>query len=151
MISVTRFKSPPFAYVPGQTPRHDPSQFNLLCATAKPGMSVSQLLSSDAWVAGIQFLNSDYNWEAHEVFEPVWQALPNPSPERTLTRALIQLANAQLKRKMNRPNAVLRLCDQVVELMDGLPNDAFVTCGVVRETLEHQVDQLRSTVILRNP
>ena len=45
-------------------------------------------------------------------------ALPNPSPERDMTQALIQLANARLKLKMGKPRATLRLCVMVQGLLD---------------------------------
>ena len=44
-------------------------------------------------------------------------ARPN-APERHMVQAVIQLANAALKREMGRPNAVRRLCDIAERLVD---------------------------------
>lgn len=99
--------TPPYAYIPGQTPRHDEALF------AKFPASVDQggLTNSLAWRAGLSYLDQEFFWEAHEALEPVWMAtLPN-SAERHLVQAMIQFANASLKLAMQRPNAVLRLCD----------------------------------------
>ena len=64
---------------------------------------------NDAYVYGFWLMRDGYYWEAHEVWEPVWLACrPNGRP-RLLLRALIQAANAQLKREMKRPRAVVRL------------------------------------------
>lgn len=74
-------------------------------------MTPAALAASDAWCAGWQFLRQGYFWEAHELFEPVWMALPPNSRERALVQGVIQVANAALKARMRRPRAVLRLCD----------------------------------------
>ena len=147
MTHLKRFPSPPHAYVPGLTNRHAPDLFATICATANPGMPVTKLLASDAWAAGLQFLNTGYYWEAHEAFEPVWQALPPRAPERNLVRALIQLANARLKAKMERPKAVIRLCDQVDALSASIPYDTFLTSNIQRDDLIQATRQLRAEVI----
>ncbi len=100
---------PPHAYVPGQTPRHPEGAFDTLRDTARAGMSAEALADSAAFRAGLKYLEGEFFWEAHEVLEPVWMALPERSPERHLVQALIQLANARLKARMNRPRAVARL------------------------------------------
>lgn len=101
---------PPFACIPGKTPRHAPGAFDGLHATVEPGMSVDALASSNAFAAGFSFFDAGYFWEAHEVWEPVWLALPQKSTERQFVQALIQLANAELKLRMQRPRAARRLC-----------------------------------------
>ena len=100
---------PMHAYVPGQTPRHAEGAFDALCVTARPGMSPAALADSAAFRAGLHYLDKGYFWEAHEVLEPVWLALPEGCAERHLVQALIQLANARLKALMGRPRAVARL------------------------------------------
>lgn len=104
---------PDHAYVPGVSPRHDEGTFAALRHTAHRNMSVQQLASSEAFRAGLHFFHMGYYWEAHEVLEPVWLATPAASAERHVVQALIQLANAALKKQMGRPRAVLRLCAMV--------------------------------------
>ncbi len=108
---------PEHAYVPGQTPRHAEGRFEHLTATVHQGMSTAQLGQSEAFCTGLVYLRRGYFWEAHELFEPVWMALEAGSDDRRLVQALIQLANAQLKRKMQRPKAAKRLCIVVRELL----------------------------------
>ena len=111
---------PEHAYVPGQTARHAEGRFAPICATAQLGMSTAQLAQSEAFCKGLVFLRCGYFWEAHELFEPVWMALEEGSDERHLLQALIQLANAQLKLKMQRPKAAKRLCIMVRGLLTKL-------------------------------
>lgn len=101
---------PPFACVPGLTPRHAPGTFDALHASVRPGMTRSALAKTAAFRAGLRYHYAGYHWEAHEAWEPVWQALPPNSAERQFVQALIQLANAELKLRMKRPGAALRLC-----------------------------------------
>jgi hypothetical protein len=111
---------PEHAYVPGLTARHAERRFEPICATAQKGMSAERLAQSEAFCKGLVFLRCGYFWEAHELFEPVWMALEEGSDERHLLQALIQLANAQLKLKMQRPKAAKRLCIMVRGLLTKL-------------------------------
>ncbi|MEM9551348.1 MAG: DUF309 domain-containing protein [Pseudomonadota bacterium] len=104
---------PPHAYVPGLTTRHDPQWFSPLHASVREGMSVADLAQSRSFLAGLTFYDHGYFWEAHEALEPVWMALPAGGPDRASVQAVIQLANAALKLKMERPNATRRLCEEV--------------------------------------
>jgi hypothetical protein len=101
---------PDYAYVPGRTPRHPEGLFDALRETVSMDAQPEQLKETPAWIAGLSFLEEGFFWEAHEVLEPVWMALPLGSEEREVAQALIQLANACLKREMGRPRAVLRIC-----------------------------------------
>ena len=101
---------PPYAYIPGKTPRHAEGFFDAIRNTAQPGMGPRALLGSAAFETGLAYLHAGFNWEAHEVFEPVWMALPAGSAGRDFVQGLIQLANARLKLEMGRPRAAARLC-----------------------------------------
>ncbi len=101
--------APAHAYVPGQTARHPEGWFDpLKTIDADP-------FDSPAMRAGLDYLHAGYFWECHEVLEAVWLALPDPSAERHMVQAVIQLANARLKLAMGRPKATLRLCAMVQE------------------------------------
>lgn len=100
---------PPFAYVPGQTGRHPEGAFDAIRNTALAGMSADDLATSEAFVEGLRYLREGFFWEAHEVLEPVWMALPPNAIARAVLQGLIQLANARLKVAMGKPNAARRL------------------------------------------
>ena len=133
---------PAYAYVPGQTPRHAEGGFDPLRATARVGMSVDQLAQCMAWRTGLTYLEAGFFWEAHELMEPVWMALPHDSAERDLVQMMIQLANASLKARMGRPSAVLRLCVRVEGMAGGLPDSVFHRFGVARGEVSACVGRL---------
>ena len=103
---------PDHAYVPGQSPRHAADAFHAFRDSIRPGMRPEALCRTQAWCCGLDWLRRGYFWEAHELLEPVWMALPHAAPERQMVQALIQLANAGLKGRMGRPRAVVRCLDR---------------------------------------
>ena len=113
---MTRWR-PPHAYVPGQTPRHPEELFDSIKASAE-GVSPDQITSTEAWLYGLAFLKNGYFWEAHEVLEAVWMNCPQNSPEKLMTQAVIQLANARLKSKMGRLPAARRLANEAHRLAE---------------------------------
>lgn len=108
---------PGHAYVPGQTPRHPDDLFDPLKA-GLAGVPAGQLSETRAWAYGLAFLRDGYFWEAHEVLEAVWMACPPNAPERLMVQAVIQHANARLKRKMGQERAAHRLDKRSAELAD---------------------------------
>jgi hypothetical protein len=110
---VTAFPLPTHAYVPGQNSRHPEDWFDPIKASVTADVPVAALDQTAAWQAGRVYFDAGYYWECHEVLEAVWLRCPDPSPERAMTQAVIQLANARLKLRMDKPRASLRLCDMV--------------------------------------
>lgn len=100
---------PTHAYVPGKTARHPEDAFDALRNSVAPGLDAADLSTCRAFLVGLDYLEAGFFWEAHELFEPVWMALPDPSRERAFVQGLIQIANGFLKLKMDRPNAARRL------------------------------------------
>lgn len=109
---------PAHAYVPGETLRHPEGAFDAIRDSVTPGLAPEALAATEAWRTGLRWLEEGYYWEAHEVLEPVWMAAPPNAPERHLVRAVIQCANARLKRRMGRENAARRLEALVAGLLD---------------------------------
>ncbi|WP_108827230.1 DUF309 domain-containing protein [Ascidiaceihabitans donghaensis] len=131
---------PPHAYVPGQNARHPEGWFDDIKASVASDAAVQD---TQAWSVGLKYLQAGYFWECHEVLEAVWLALPDPSPERDVTQAIIQLANARLKHRMGKPNAVLRLCDMVDALLKG---HAGTMLGLDVQMIASWVHQTRVTI-----
>lgn len=134
------FASPTHAYVPGKTSRHPEGCFDDIRNTASTEMTPDELAQSDAFLAGLQYLQTGYFWEAHEVLEPVWMALPESGEHRHLVQALIQFVNAQLKLEMGRPKAAKRLCGIVRVLLSGVQES--VVMGVEIHVVLRQLDSL---------
>lgn len=106
---------PPHAYVPGKTPRHPEELFDDIKATADR-IELSDIVTCQAWKSGLDFLADGYFWEAHEVLEAVWLACPPNAPEKLMVQAVIQTANAKLKKVMGREKACQRLKDEARRL-----------------------------------
>ena len=135
---------PSYAYVPGQMPRHPEGRFDDLRMTVRPDMIAEQLCATPAFQAGLVFLDHGFFWEAHEVLEPVWLALPD-GPDRIMVQALIQLANARLKQRMARPRAVLRLC-RIVEAHLQTCEGRGMVMGQSPAAVRAAVDALRAEI-----
>jgi len=103
-------------------------------------MSPDALARSDAFQIGLQFIEAEYYWEAHEVLEPVWMALEEESDERRFVQGIIQLANGLLKIRMNRPKAAYRLSHIARDLVNSTGCEAIM--GLNRATIIKQIDDL---------
>lgn len=137
-----RIMMPPYAYVPGQNARHPENLFDPIKSTVLAGLGPEKLHETDAFRAGLIYLDAGFFWECHEVLEAVWMQTTDGTPEREMVQALIQLANAKLKVLMQRPRAALRLCDMVAAHLNGCPENPAIL-GVRREDVMEQVLQLR--------
>ena len=104
---------PPYPYVPGRSPRHPDEFFAALKSSVTPDIAPEDLGDTPAFRAGCAFFAAGFYWECHEVLDPVWMQTKDPSSERDIVLALIQLANARLKLRLARPRAAWRLCDMV--------------------------------------
>lgn len=135
---MTDIPRPSHAYVPGETERHPEDCFDALKTGVHGRMSEADMQDSLAWRAGLTFRAEGYYWECHEVLEALWLATPDGAL-RNYVQAVIQLANAQLKARMARPNAVRRLCGIVCVLLDG--------CGGRDVILGQGVEALRAEAV----
>jgi hypothetical protein len=69
---------------------------------------------------GLALNDAGFFWECHEILEAVWAAAPQGGRDRILLRACIQIANANLKLRLNRPGAVARLLGEALAELDEL-------------------------------
>lgn len=136
---------PPHAYVPGLTLRHRDDLFDPIKASVTGDVPVALLHTTAAWRAGRAYFDAGYFWECHEVLEAVWLQTSQGSPEREITQAMIQLANARLKIKMNRPRAATRLCAMVEDhLLRCAPRKTIL--GLRVQDVQHWVAETRKSI-----
>src|ERR1700709_483589 len=111
---------PRWAYVPGieteadhDTLKHAkvlvPSRFRDFVPARHPALRY-----------GIGLNDAGYFWESHEILEAIWAAAPQGGRERILLRACIQIANANLKLRMQRPHAAARLFGEALAELNPL-------------------------------
>lgn len=122
------FEYPPYPYVPGRSPKYSDTDFAFddIKASVTPGLRPEQLGETLAFKAGCAFYDRGFYWECYQVLDPVWMQTEDPSPERDLVLALIQLANARMKLASGRPHAAWRLCDMVEAHLSRCPKDRAV-------------------------
>jgi hypothetical protein len=113
---------PRWAYLPGETADaaadHDtlwqakalvPSRFRDYVPARHPALRY-----------GIALNDAGYFWESQEVLEAVWAAAPQNGRERILLRACIQIGNANLRLRMQKPRAAIRLLGEALQGLDAL-------------------------------
>lgn len=110
------FQLPSHRHVPGVNQRHDEGFADHVIGTLPDViLDTRDNAVMAVWQYALQLMAKRYYWEAHEVLEAVWmRTLPN-SREYHLARAVIQVTNAGLKARMNRPAAVAKLRAQAAE------------------------------------
>ncbi len=100
---------PPYAHVPGRTPHpvSDPAGHS---HAAPPRQFVApdpqRWAQSRAFLYGIDLFNHGYPWEAHEVWEGLWQACGRVGVTADFLKGLIHLAAAGVKARAGVPEGV---------------------------------------------
>ena len=122
---------PEWAYVPGETTESEPDRETLWSVKALVPARFFGFVPAGhpALRYGIALNDSGYFWEAQEVLEAVWAAAPQGGRERVLLRACIQIANANLKLRMQKPHAAARLWGETLDAIDGLLARRLVAAG----------------------
>jgi hypothetical protein len=113
---------PRWAYVPGETDEADAdyetlAQAKLLVPSRFRGYVPAR---HPALRYGLALNDAGYFWEAQEILEAVWAAAPQGGRERILLRACIQIANANLRLRMKKPNAAARFLGEALGELDTL-------------------------------
>src|SRR3954447_12355585 len=78
---------------------------------------------------GLKLNDAGFFWECHEILEAIWQAAPQGGCDRIVLRALIQIANANLKARLGRPRAVVRLFGEALAELEELQRRRPDTAG----------------------
>jgi len=110
---------PQWAYVPGDAAGLDADYVTLDLAKAlvPPAFRGYVPARRPALRYGLALNDRGYFWESQEVLEAVWAAAPQGGRERILLRACIQIANANLRLRMQKAHSAARLFgDALAEL-----------------------------------
>src|SRR5580692_987814 len=102
---------PRWAYTPGGTGEAEADYDTLWQAKALVPSRFGDFVPArhPALRYGIALNDVGYFWESQQVLEAVWAAAPQGGRERILLRACIQIANANLKLRVQKANAAARL------------------------------------------
>ena len=105
---------PGWAYVPGESAQADHETLSQAKALVPSRFYEYVPARHPALRYGITLNDSGYFWEAQEMLEAVWAAAPQGGRERILLRASIQIANANLRLRMQKPTAAARLLGEAL-------------------------------------
>ncbi len=142
-VPASRLALPRLCHVPGTGSAPDWPPLEQAKQLVPTITQEAEWAQNGAYVYGFALMRGGYFWEAHEVWEPVWLACPPNGRARLLLRALIQTANAHLKREMNRPRAVVRLVQEARDvLVDVNVADDEAFMGVIVSRLNADLEAL---------
>lgn len=142
-VPVSHLALPRVRHVPGSGSAPDWPPLERAKQEVPAITQAAEWTGNGAYVYGFALMRGGYYWEAHEVWEPVWLACPPNGRARLLLRALIQAANAHLKREMNWPRAVVRLAREARQVLAELQvADGDVFMGVVVSRLNADLEAL---------
>lgn len=100
---------PPYRHRPGHTAKPEDGPAHEIARGAPQRLDADSWQTNEAYLFGFALYRDGYFWEAHEVWEAVWKSSAPNSRERRLLQALIQLANAELKRELGYAAAAARI------------------------------------------
>jgi hypothetical protein len=112
MERYTDLPLPPYPFLPGVDPHPTADAAG---HSYQRGHSMPDWQPPEAWATCLPYLqgcdlfNHGYFWEAHEAWEKLWLSCDRSSVQAHYLQGLIQAANALLKRRMQRSQAVERL------------------------------------------
>lgn len=123
---------PRWAYVPGASEKTaaDYETLGRITALVPPRFGGYVPARHPALRYGIMLNDHGYFWEAQEILEAVWAAAPQGGRERTLLRACILIATANLRLRMQKPHVAARLLGEALAEFEALgvrsgPRDGF--------------------------
>ena len=122
---------PGWAYVPGETAAAEADHDTLWQAKALVPSRFRDYVPArhPALRYGIALNDAGYFWESQEVLEAVWAAAPQGGRERMLLRACIQIANANLKLRLQKSHAAARLLSGALAEVNALFARNAVSAG----------------------
>jgi hypothetical protein len=115
---------PAYAYTPGQGqphPTRDPrGHSHGATHPAPPPPDPERWRDSRDYLRGVDLYNAGYYWEAHEVWEGLWNACGRTGETAVLLQALIALAASALKRRAGNTAGAEAHARRAVMLLRGL-------------------------------
>jgi len=108
---------PRWVHLPGRGTAPDEAPLARARAACPPRVDPAAWQQILPYRYGWALFEAGFHWEAHEVWEAVWLACRPNSRERLLLQGLIQLANARLKQRLGRQQAVERLLPKAAALL----------------------------------
>jgi hypothetical protein len=122
---------PQWAHVPGEAADAAADHETLAMAKAlvPPAFRGYVPVRHPALRYGLALNDRGYFWESQEVLEAVWAAAPQGGRERILLRACIQIANANLRLRMQKAHSAARLFGEALTELRSLVSRKAAPAG----------------------
>ncbi|HEY7155371.1 MAG TPA: DUF309 domain-containing protein [Gemmataceae bacterium] len=124
---------PSYTFVPGRAPhpRSDPvgHSFGVEDKVVSP-LDPERWRESRTYLYGLDLLNAQFFWEAHEQFEGLWLACGRRGVVADFLKGLIKLAAAGVKHLEGRPDGVKSHASRAAELWSGVGAEVFLGLNV---------------------
>lgn len=113
---------PPTRYIPGHSPRpnQDVSDDSGMAPEASEPPDPERWQACEAYLYGIDLFNHGYYWEAHEVWEELWQACGRRGVTATFLKGLIALAAVGLKLRTGNVRGTRRHAARAADLFEAV-------------------------------
>ena len=127
---MTSLPLPRWVYIPGTGTKPDRDTLDAVKVSVPQRFDHVVPADHPALLYGVALNDKAFFWECHEILEAVWTAAPQGGRDKILLRAMIQIANANLKHIMKQTRAVERLFEEALAELDELsrrekPCDGF--------------------------
>jgi hypothetical protein len=132
---------PVYAYTPGSGDPHpvrDPRGHSYgVDRPAPPAPDPRRWRESRDYLRGVDLFNAGYYWEAHEMWEGLWNACGREGDTALLLRALIALAASALKQRAGSEAGARTHAERAARMLRRLPGHAM---GLDPAALAHRLE-----------
>ena len=124
-LPIHRLRLPVRRHIPGSNSVPELDYLNTISSRTASRIGESRWRCCLPYRYGWFLFCNQYYWEAHEMWEAVWQNTRGNSRERFLLQGLIQLANAGLKHRQGN----LKAFERILKLVPSFIDAAFPPLG----------------------
>ena len=114
---------PPYRFLGGLHPHptRDPAGHSYGAEAESEHMPAESWREDAGYLRGIDLYHAGYLWEAHEAWESIWKASPDPV-QRDFLQGLIQLAASRIKRHVGNARGAAVLAARARERLERVPS-----------------------------
>lgn len=131
---------PPYLFIPGLA-QHPEKEGGYLHGKTIDSFDFNgnNFKTNETYLYAIDLFNHDYYWEAHVYWEALWNHVGRESPQGYFLQALIKLAAAGVKDRLNQEQSSLGLVQRALEHLESVyKQDMF---GLNKIKLIEQIKQ----------
>ncbi len=135
---------PPYRYTPGENPHPviSPDGHSYQMPETEIKFDPSAWQNSEQFLYGVDLINADFYWEAHEVFEGIWHTLARASHDGCMIQACILIAVSALHQRRGRFSTAAKVARNGLGKLNGLNGEKFgISIDELRKCFEDCVQE----------